>query len=206
MKKFLVKLALQRKSAEVKVEFGRTVHKNMNGNPNFTTPFPDLATLQTVTDDLDRAFVARKTGGPLQVAALHTAIAEFDAVMTNLGYYVNSIANGSEEIIKSAGMETRKQKSPVGILTRVERLVAYPLVKVGVIQLRWKRVYGKGSYNVYMKLDGETDDKYKLVGQPTSARLMLEGLKSAQYYWFVIEAVGTKGTGALSDAAKALAF
>jgi hypothetical protein len=206
MKKFKVKLALRRKNVEMKVEFGRTVHDAMNGNVHFTTPWPSLATLKTVTDALEAAFIERQTGAHLAVATMHSAAEVFDVLMTALGAYVDNIAKGSKEIILSAGMETKKPKAPVGIPAKVENLRARPLDVAGTIRLLWKKVYGAYCYNVYVKAEGESDEHYKLIAFPSSSRFTVDGLQSGVYYSFRVEALGAAGKGAVSDSARAIAF
>jgi hypothetical protein len=78
-------------------------------------------------------------------------------------------------------METKKQKAPVGIPSKVENLRARPLDVAGTVRLLWKKVYGVYSYNVYVKADGESDEQYKLIAQPTGSRLTLDGLQSGVY-------------------------
>jgi hypothetical protein len=206
MKTFKVKLALRRKNIETKVEFGRSVHDKMNSNVNFTAPNPSLATLKTVTDALEAAYIERQTGAHLAVTQMHDAEEVFDLLMTALGAYVDNVARGNESVIISAGMETKKRKSPVGTPAKVENLRARPLDVAGTIRLLWKNVYGKYSYNVYLKAEGESDKQYRLIAQPTGSRLTLDGLQSGVYYCFRVEAIGAAGKGALSDFARAIAF
>src|SRR5690348_10607894 len=122
MKKFKVKLALDKKTVDTKVEFGRTVHDEMTGNANFTAPSPTLTALKSATDGLEAANILRASGAHLAVADLHAAVEVFDVIMTALGAYVDNVAQGNESIILSAGMETRKQRSPVGIPGQVHNL------------------------------------------------------------------------------------
>jgi hypothetical protein len=206
MRKFKVKLSLHRKPIEAKVEMGRSIYDSMNGNPDFVSPSPTLVALKSVTDVLEAAFIERQTGAHIAVAAMHTAEDAFDKLMTALGAYVDNTAQGNATLILSAGMQTRRPKSSVGIPAKVEGLQGRPLDVLGMIQLRWKKVYGKKSYNIYMKVDGESDEQYVLIAQSTKATVVVSGLESAQYYWFRVEAFGAAGKGAVSDAAKVIAF
>jgi hypothetical protein len=206
MKRFKVKLALRSKNVPKKIEFSRTVYDAMNGNANFSSPSPSLAILKSVTDALEAAYIERQTGAHLAVAQMHLAETVFDVLMTAVGAYVDNVAQGSGQVILSAGLETRKQKAPVGIPAKVENLRARPLDVSGTIRLLWKNVYGVFSYNVYVKADDEADEQYKLIAQPTGSRLTLDGLQSGVFYRFRVEAVGAAGKGALSDSAKAIAF
>ena len=142
----------------------------------------------------------------IQVVLWHLAEEAFDTLMTALGAYVDNVAQGAEDIILSAGMERRKQRSPIGLPAKVVNLKGRASDVLGTIRLRWKSVFGKKSYNVYMKLDGDPDTMYKLVAQPTKASITFSDLASAKYYWFRVEAVGAAGIGAVSDAAKSIAL
>jgi hypothetical protein len=206
MNKFKVKLSLSRKDVPAKIEMGRTVHDNMSTMPVFGAMNPTAVQLKAGTDALESAFILRATGAHLAVADMHAAEEDFDTLMTALGAFVDNVAQGDESIILSAGMQTRKQPVPVGIPAKVVNLRGRALDVLGTIYLRWKSVYGKKSYNVYMKLDGETDEQYVLVAQPTKASITFSDLESAQYYWFRVEAVGSDGIGALSDGAKSIAL
>src|SRR3569832_1409372 len=124
MKKFVVKLNLNRKSVLMKIEFGRQVETAMTGNPNFTTPSPTLPIIKTATDDLEAAYNAAQGAGPLQTALMYEKEAEWDVLMTALGNYVDNIAKGSDSIILSAAMETKRQSTPVGVPARVINVTA----------------------------------------------------------------------------------
>jgi hypothetical protein len=201
-----VNLSLGTRSVTNKVEFGRTVIEEMTGNANFATPSPSLTDIGVATDGLETAFILAQSGSHLAVADQKVAEADWNVLMTALAAYVENIAQGSESIIVSAGMKTRKIPSPIGIPAKVVNLTARPLEVAGTIRLRWKPVYGKKSYNVYMAVEGEAGTKYELVAQPTSSRITLDGLTSGAYYSFKVEAVGSAGIGALSDSARAIAF
>jgi hypothetical protein len=206
MKNFKVNLSLGGRAIANKIELGRTVHENMTGNTNFTTPLPSLASLATATDALENADILRQTGAHQAVTDLHLVEEDWDVLMTALAAYVESIAQGSKSIIQSAGMVAKREPVAVGIPAKVVNLVGRPLDVAGTIRLRWKPVYGRGSYNVYMAIEGETGTKYSLIAQPTASRITLKGLQSGAYYSFKVEAVGAAGVGALSDAARAIAF
>ena len=204
--KFVVKLGLFRKNVPVKIEFGKHVHLNMTGNANFMTPVPTLANLLTATTDLETASNNAAGGGVLFTSIMHDKEAAFDELMTAMGNYVDGVAKGDETIIRSAGMEVKKQKTPAGVPAQVAGLEAHSGSMERAIDLNWKSVFGKLIYLVYMKADGEADDQYKLVAKPSKSKVTIEGLISGNKYWFRVEAVGSAGTGALSDPAMSRAL
>jgi hypothetical protein len=200
MKKSVVKLGLKEMPVEVKIELGRRVIKEMTGNPNFISPSPALSEIKTATDSMEVSFNEAAAGGMLDTATLHEKEEAWDKLMTALGNYVDNIARGSATIILSAGMETKKQGSPVGTPGKVYGVIATS-VKSGELKLSWNEVYGKLIYLGYIKIEGQGDEQYKLVIKSSRRTATVTGLKSGTCYCIVIEAVGSAGTGALSDVA-----
>src|SRR5207249_512588 len=134
------------------VEFGRHVKDFMTTNiAIFVTPNPALTTLTTATDDMETAFNNAADGGKLLTALLHDKEVIFDQVMTALGNYVDNIAQGSETVIKSAGMETKRISSPISVIVQVTGLSAKPGKLTGEVALSWIAVYGHRVYLVYAK-------------------------------------------------------
>ncbi len=200
MKKHLVKLSLDKKSVPVKIEFGRHVQSKMNGNTNFVSPSPTLAELKTATDELEAAFDAAQGAGPLQTSLMKEKEAVWDTLMTAMGDYVDNIARGEKAIIESAGMETRKVKSPSDVPQRVTG-VEVTSVRSGELDVTWTPIHEAYAYLGYIKLDSETNELYKFVIKTTRSYATVSGLRSGSKYCIVIEALGTAGVGALSDMA-----
>jgi hypothetical protein len=127
---------------------------------------------------------------------------EWDVIMTAMGNYVDSIARGSETIIRSAGMDVKKESAPLGTPAQVTGLNAGHGKSPGEVVLSYDRPAGTLVFLVFMKAEGETDDQYKLVASPSSKKVVIGGLTPAQWYWFKVQAVGSKNrVGALSDPA-----
>jgi hypothetical protein len=200
MAKYVVKLALNRKSVPQKIEFGRLVATSMTLNPNFTTPNPTPAMLNTATDDLEAAYNTAQVGGQLDTATMYEKEAAWDTLVTALGNYVDNIAQGVQTIILSAGMETKRLNTPVGIPARVVNVSATSVAS-GELLVKWKSVYGARAYLGYIKIEGEDDSEYQLLIKVTRAKATVTGLTSGTKYVVVIEAIGSAGTGALSDTA-----
>ena len=86
-----------------KIIYSRDRVVEMTGNPNFVTPNPSLATVTTVTDDLETKELAAQGGGSAQIIARDAAALVWDNTMRALADYVDSIALGNTVIINSAG-------------------------------------------------------------------------------------------------------
>ncbi len=202
MKKFLVKLALKRKSVAVKIQTGRFYVIQMTGNSNFSTPVPSLASVTTAINELETANEDALDGGKALKAILRGKRAAYELKMTALGDYVDNIAQGSETIIKSAGMDTRAIPAPVGVPEQVKNLEAAQGKLSGEADLRWKNVKGAKIYFVYISPDVDNSGTYELVATPTASKVTLVGLTPGKVYYFKVKAVGTAGAGAPSDPAK----
>ncbi|MBK5284474.1 MAG: hypothetical protein JJE25_03655 [Bacteroidia bacterium] len=205
MKKFVVKLELSKKSVLQKIDSGKSVVLAMTANPNFTTPVPPLVDITAVTLALEKASndVEAQGGGTLLTAIMHEKENDFDTKMTALGNYVDGVAMGSETIILSAGMETKKQNAPIGIPAEVTGLEAKGGPLTGEISLRWKSVKGAKTYVIYTTEDINSTASFRIIGHSTRAKFSAENLTSGNLYWFKVEAIGSAGTGHASDPAMA---
>lgn len=97
-KTLFIKLPVQ-----AKIIYSRDRVVNMTGNPNFVTPVPSLATIATVTNDLETKELAAEGGGPAQTQARDTALEVWNNTLRSCADYVDSIALGDRDIITSAG-------------------------------------------------------------------------------------------------------
>jgi len=205
MKKFVVKLELSKKSVPQKIDSGKSVVLAMTANPNFTTPVPPLVDITAATLALEKAAndVEAQGGGTLLTAIMHEKEDAFDTKMTALGNYVDGVATGSETIILSAGMETKKQNAPIGIPAEVTGLEAKGGPLTGEVSLRWKSVKGARTYVIYITEDINNTASFRIIGHSTRAKFPAQNLISGNQYWFKVEAIGSAGTGHASDPAMA---
>ena len=205
MKKFVVKLELWRKSIPQKVEMGKGVLKAMTGVVNFPSPNPSLSELDSAIDALANASaeVEIHGGGTLHTAVMDKKEDAFDVVIRGMGRYVDNRALGDETIIRSAGMDVKKQREPAQLCVAPENLSAKPGQLSGTVDLRWKRPKFAVGHNIYMSADIENNNAWKLAGQTTNTRFTVKDLEPLKIYWFKVEGIGSAGTGAASDPAMA---
>ena len=201
MRKFVVKLSLAKLDVPAKIALGDHIVDSITGNAAFATPSPTLAAAQTATDDLRQAYDDSLGGSDLSKAVLAAAEEAFDQLFTAMGHYVDNVAQGDQAIIVSAGMETRRINTPVGPMPQVTNLKVVGGALSGSVRLRWKGIYGRLIYHVYMKADGQTDDQYALVSSNGRVETIVSGLEPGALYWFKVEAVGSAGVGPASTAA-----
>ncbi len=177
----------------------------MTGNGNFTTPYPPLAEVTAALDELDAAAQAAENGGTELTAIKDAKEDVADGLLSQLAAYVQSHANYSETVIRSAGIDVRNAPSPVGIPAQVLGLNALFSLLSQTIRLKWKRVRGAYIYRLLMTADINAPDSWQEIALVSSTRYMATGLTTGTRYWFKAEAVGSAGTGAASDPATMIA-
>ncbi len=203
IKKVLVKLGLARKSVPDKIEMGRSVKSAMTGNANFATPSPTLAELGTATDNLETAKNEAELGSHEAVQEMYAKEFEFDAVMTNMGKYVETTAKNNPAVILSAGMQIRNTPKGTKVPGQVVAVVATPVVNSQKVKLKWGAVEFALMYFIYQSRTIE--GQYDLVGQSTGTKHTVEGLVAGTTYYYKIEARNGKGTGPQSNPTSAMA-
>lgn len=208
MTKFVVKLALANKNVPAKIQLGREVHISMTGNANFTTPNPPLPILKGVTDALELAYNNFQSagGGTALSAIVREKEEEFDVVITNLGRYVDITANGSEPIIRSAGMDVKKERTPAQVPGAATDVSGNPGENSGTVELKWKRPEFGLVALIYKSEAPPAAEAWTLAGQTTKSRFTVTGLTSLKEYLFYVVIIGTAGTSPPSDTASSAAL
>jgi fibronectin type III domain protein len=205
-----VSLKLDDRTAAEKVEYAKSIVIDMTGNSNFTTPNPSLAAVTTGANNLDSAITAAADGGKSKTLAQNTKETALDNLLTQLGAYVENIANGDETIIRSAGMDARVGKSAPQIPDAPINVSATTGTEEGEIELKWKGVKNARVYTVEISNDvsatapttGTTTTTpvdtrsfitWTLVDMVTKTKFMVTGLTSGTRYAFRIRCVGCAG-------------
>ncbi len=205
-----VSLKLEERTAAEKVEFAKSIVIAMTGNANFTTPNPSLAAVTTGANNLDSAITAAADGGKSKTLAMNTKETALNDLLTQLGAYVENIANGNETIIRSAGMDARVGKSAPQIPDAPINVSATTGTEEGEIELKWKgvknaRVYvievsndvsataGTTTGTTATTVDTRSFITWTQVDIVTKTKFMVKGLTSGVRYAFRIRCVGCAG-------------
>jgi len=191
-------------STPIPEKMGRVadIISSMTGNPDFPTPSPDLALVQTALDELAAAYQKGLDKSLTAKADQRAKNLALNELIRPLRDYVNGVAQGDENIVLSSGFEASKVPSPVGPMPQVLILSAKGGDGDGTVRLRWKSVYGAKNYVVEM---GINDSNYAPIAYPSAANVVVEDLTIGGFYWFRVAANGAAGLGPFSDAYKALA-
>jgi len=127
----------------------------LTGNLSFPAPPVTLADQGTANDAMQAAILAWGAKGDRGSHAQHVALLDARHVVEenirNLMGYVNGIAAGDTGMILSAGMVVSDVRNPLGVLLAPQNF-RNPFSKhtlSGQTRLRWDKVKGANSYNVY---------------------------------------------------------
>ena len=101
-----------RLSVALKILYSRDRVVDMTGNLHFPLPYPapapSLATVTSVTNDLETKELAAAGGGPAQTQARDAALAVWNTTMRSVADYVDSIALGNAVIITCSSISFLK--------------------------------------------------------------------------------------------------
>ena len=113
--RYQINLGLRQQSVPVKIETGRSIIKKMSSSSFFAAPnplpHPTLASVDTVIDDMESAFLLTKDGSRLATQQLKKTVKAYVTAITELAHYVVDVANANplqaEAIIVASGMQAK---------------------------------------------------------------------------------------------------
>ncbi|MCB0810444.1 MAG: fibronectin type III domain-containing protein [Flavobacteriales bacterium] len=200
-----VKIGLTGQNATSLVAYAQALHDKVKGNPNFATPTPAMADLETAIGTLATTNAAVDANpGPVEHQARRVAMAAVEGLVRQLAGYVQAISAGDADIILSSGFAVRRKGSPIGELPRPTKLESLLTNTTGRGSLRWQAEYGADLYHVFMSESNEPFN-WQLVGATTKSRFNADSLEPGKFYWFAVTAIGTAGETSLSEPCRVMA-
>jgi len=214
--KVKVTLNLSTQPVAVKILKGRHYVTSMTGNANFTTPNPTLASVTTAINALETAANNAVGGGTEQTAIMHEKETTVDNSLTQLGAYVEGIANNNPptaaSIVLSAGMDLKKPGVPIGAILPPQDLKGKFGTQAGQINLSCKKPVG-ARVIIWQKMTGgaalaaappaesfePASNAEFPSGVTTSSKHIVTGLVSGTLYTFRAGAVGGANQSGWSD-------
>ena len=170
----------------------------LTGNLLFPTPPVSLADQGTANDAFQDAILAWGPLGNRGSKAQHQTLVDARKVVEenirDLMGYVNGIADGDAGSILSAGMVPNNVSNPFGVLPAPANFRS-PFSKhtlSGQTRLRWGKVKGAHSYNVYAA--ATPTDPFVLVGNTTDTLFIGTGVPGRLGY-YTVRALGVSGLG-----------
>lgn len=204
-----IKLSFNRLSLTEKIAKARQLVSALSDNPGFSTPSPTLATLTAAINETETA--AAEAQQARQTAKEKTSVQnqKEDALVrlvSQLAAYVESVAGDDEQMILSAGMDTRERSVPATASTGEPQALAVSAGnRDGELVLSWDKVAGAKSYVIEKSGDPPTATGWTHAGVGTKSSFTVTGLTSGTRYWFRVAAVNTSGQSGWSDPAMKIA-
>ena len=174
---------------------GQSIINKMTGNPNFTSPIPPLADVQTALDEFMAAMADLGAGKGSTIIKDQKKTTLLD-LLTKLATYVQLNCQDDAAIIESSGFKIKQAKTPIGPLPK-------PVLKVeaggpGQVKLTATSV-GANSYQFEYTLAPATTSSTWQVNASTKSKTVVNGLTSGKQYTFRVAGVGTDPSRIYSD-------
>jgi hypothetical protein len=203
-----IKLNFRQLSIPDKINKARQVIHAISNIPAFATPTPSLVTIVEAVDNLESA--ASETQVARQNAKTRTSAQNqredlVDKMMIQLAAYVESVAGDNEELIRSAGLDTRAAASVSGMPDVPAALSATAGDHEGEVDLSWDPVTQARSYVIEQSPDPPTATSWAHAGIAMKSSTTIKNLNSGTRYWWRVAAVGTAGQSGWSDPATRIA-
>jgi len=151
-------------------------------NPaTFVSPYPTIAVVQSAADDLEIAWNEAVDGGKQKTALMHDKETDLVKLLNLLAAYVESTADGDQEIIHLAGMETRKDP--------VKHIPDFEVEHTGIsgeVKLRVKP-NAKTHYHWDFCRISPQENEWRFANETTTASTIISGLDPGVTYYFRVE-------------------
>ena len=178
---------------------------SMTGNADFPEPWPgnvpSLTQIRTELDAFQTELLATTAGDKTRIVARNAARSTLANDLTQLAFYVQTVAQGDDTKLATSGYPLRKPLTR----TQVFELPSAPSqltlgrgVVSGMLVVRAGRVPGAGSYDVQITAgDPTVEANWAAAGSyKTCRRMELQGLTPGKVYSVRVRALGTAGPGA----------
>ncbi|MGN6399129.1 MAG: hypothetical protein ACTHMD_01670 [Flavisolibacter sp.] len=183
----------------------RYIISQMSGNVNFPTTDPTLATMTTLTNDLETAITDADAGGSYDRDLRDEKAQELIDALHQLGDYVVFTAKGNRLIAQSSGFTLAKTPSPNPPIEKPTGLQLFDGVNAGELLLRFLKVKGARGY-MYQIAEGPFSETMQwTTAHGTIRQNLFTGLTSGKQYWVRVVALGIDGQVVYSDAVARIA-
>ena len=183
-----------------------TIIGAMTGNAKYPAPTPVLADIQALLDDfMAKLAVARKRGSPEDTALKDESRSPLIVAMQQLGYYVNSVAQGHLSTLLSSGFPTNSTSFANQVPLKVDNVRLSDGRQSGQVKLDFapQKIATIYEYRYRVRTDVSSEWGERLT--TTSSRSnIIAPLEVGKFYEVQVRAINTQGVGDWSDSANIL--
>lgn len=202
MQKRYVKISFEHTNDDALVTLGQTVIAAMTENPNFETPTPALASVQTLVEDFQQKLSLTRKGSPLNTSEKNLARELLESELKKLAMYVNIISDGALHIALSSGFPVRQQRSSTATPAVPERIRLSDTGQSGQVRLTFIAVKQAWEYEYcYTTELGESGvPKWGEIYSTTNSRFtIITGLQPSSTCYVKVRSRNGKGVSDWSE-------
>lgn len=175
------------------------IGKLMKDNDYFPTPTPTLAELDLATGKFTVSLANSDDGSKEDTIIKNKDRLILENILQKLALYVQTISEGDEEIIASAGFDLHKEASPIGPLEQAEGLHVEQDSNSGVVHVSCNVVEHASNYE-FQYAEAPLQPQSVWMHNVTSKhQVTLNGLNPGQIYLFRVAGFGTDPTRTWSE-------
>jgi hypothetical protein len=183
-------------------EFGvktETIATNLADNPDFPTLKVTAGEIKT-QGDIYRGWLARMPEGNKQVTlSKNQSRGLLEGMLGDTALKVQDLSGGDEKLILSTGFDVKRKPTPVGLLERIEKVVANPGPRRGSLEISWDVVANAYLYEMQYTEAPSTEDSKWIHTSNTKRKIVVDGLTRGKAYAIKVAAAGSDPGRVWSD-------
>ena len=183
-------------------EFGvktETIATSLADNPDFQT-LKDKSTEIKTQGDIFRALLARMPEGNKQrTLAKNQSRSLLEGILNDTAIKVQDLSGGDEKLILSTGFDIKRKPAPVGLLDRIESVLANPGPHRGSLEISWEVIPNAYLYEIEYCEAPVTDDSKWTHSSNTKRKVVIDGLVRGKAYAIKVAAAGSDPGRVWSD-------
>jgi len=177
-----------------------TVVHAMTDNPNFPNPTPSLDDVITEKNDFrEKLAAARRRGSPYDTARKNEVRVKLEKILSQLAFYVNTVADGNFAILLSSGFEISKYRSAVLSPKQIDYVRLTDGRNSGQMVLSFERLENSRlyEYRVSDKKDANGDIVWdeKIHTTTSSQSNIIQPVTPGKTYYVTVRSINSRGTG-----------
>lgn len=183
-----------------------TIIGAMTGNAKYPAPTPALPDIQILLDDFTaKLAIARKRGSPEDTALKDESRSPLIVAMQQLGYYVNSVAQGHLSTLLSSGFPTNSTSFANRVPLKVDNVRLLDGRQSGQVRLDFAPQKIATIYEYRYRIQAESPTEWGDRFTTTSSRgNIIAPLEVGKFYEVQVRAINTHGVGDWSNSANIL--
>lgn len=170
---------------------GESISKAMTGNATYESMAADVTELKSIVLEFGN-ILPQMLDSNKQLTLLKNNIRKrFEAKLSSMALRVQDISAGDEEKILSAGFDTKRRPTPIGVLPCPDKLYIEPGMQRGSLNISWNKVPRAVYYQLqYTEAPVTADSIWKDITS-TKTRIVLDNLTRGQAYVIRIASAAT---------------